>query len=120
MTTPASPTPPPRPFDEQVMAELRDAMTHVFLKHPEVGALAVVVNWRGALNDAKISHGLWLSPQGPVTTMQDIIGSIGQTLKMFDFMLGQAARLEVGLRERVTQLGKELVALHEQKAVPDR
>lgn len=106
---------PPLAFDEAVVRELREAFHRIFLRHPEVATLAAVVSWRGNLNDAKIQHGLWLCPAGPVQTLDGVFGSAAQTLKMLDFQMGMAYQAQEAMRKRAAALAEEVVKHDEQR-----
>lgn len=108
-------TPDRKPFDQAVADELRAACQEVLLRHPEIGALAVVINWVGDLNDAKITHGIWLGANGDVTSLEGIMGSSAQTLKLLDWMLARAFQLQQSLRTTGITLAQEVARLSEAK-----
>lgn len=82
-THPAAPG-SPLPFDEQVAEEALEAISAIIAKHPEVECMSMSVCWKGELNDAKITHGVWVGRDGVVGTLPGIVGSMMQTLKMLD------------------------------------
>jgi len=108
------PPTPSRPFDEEVCDRIRAAFQDVFLRHPEVKCLAASITWQGALNDARILHGVWLGPDGPVVEPDGVIASIHQTLKMLDEQTARGLALVAHLQDQVRVLGSEVVARHEQ------
>lgn len=107
-------------FDVAVCERLRAAFHDVFLHHPEVKCLAASITWNGNLNDADIMHGLWLgSDGGPVTTVDGLIGSAFQTLKMWDEQVGRAMKVVAYLKDQVQVLGPEVVDKHEIKRLQE-
>lgn len=77
--------------------------------------MALAVSYRGNLNDAEINHGLWVGRDGPVSDLAGTFGSIAQTFKLIDWMIGHAFRLQEALRNSAVQAAQELVKLNEQK-----
>lgn len=110
-----SPSPERLTFDVAVCAKLKDAFDRVFLEHPEVKALSATVTWNGALNDAEILHGVWLSSDGnAVKTADGVLTSISQTIKMLEEQLRRGAVIVDNMREQVTVLATEIAKKHEE------
>lgn len=93
---------------------IRVAFQDVFLHHPEVKTLSATITWNGNLNDAQILHGIWLGPDGPVSTPDGIVGSLYQTLKMLDEQAGRGLNFVGYLQEQVQVLGTEATNKHEE------
>jgi hypothetical protein len=101
-SSPATDRPPEPPFDAAVAEELRRALDEVMLRHPEVKNLAAVVCWHGNLNDAAISHAVWVDAAGgPVATADGVLGAAHQTLRLLDHQLGRALEVAHRLRQDV-------------------
>lgn len=114
-TAPATGSPEPRPpFDVAVIDRLQAAVRDVLLNHPEVAAVAASVVWGGNLNDADITHGVWLGADGPVSTPAGIYGSIQQTMKMLGVQFGRAEQYAEHLQDQARVLGAEAIAKHEE------
>ena len=102
----------PLTFDQAVTAELKTACQDIMLRHPEVGDLAVAINWKGNLNDAAIHHGLWIGRNGQVADLAGIFGSSGQAIKLLQTMLERAFNSYQSLRATSLKLGE---IIHEQQ-----
>jgi len=100
-------------FDLAVCNRLQEACRDVFLHHPEVKAVSVAICWNGKLNEAEINHGLWVGPDGPVTTPDGIVGSVYQTLRLLDIQLGRGMELALKLQSDLTGLYKDLLDANE-------
>jgi hypothetical protein len=111
----SEPSPPPEEkatglrFDEAAVKEMREAATLVFSRHPEVRSIAVVFDYRGALNDANVNKALWLGPDGPVRKLDGMFGSLANMLRLTDHMFSLAAAEELRLRESAAKAAVELI-----------
>ena len=112
--TPTSPPDRPPPFDEAVFLRLKVAVDDVLLHHPEVRAVAAAVTWDGGLNEAQISHALWLGVDGIVQTPEDILNGIRQTLRLLEQQLDRGYKLANFLGDRIDVLRTEVEAKNEE------
>lgn len=104
-----------QPFYNEVIKELHEALTAVAAKHPEVGSMSAVVDWKGALNDADIPFGVWVSDMGgKVQDPARIIGSAWQTLKALNMQLEAGSAYLQKLQTALTQTSKAILG-QEQK-----
>lgn len=102
-------------FDVAVMEKLREAFNTVFLAHPEVASLAVSINWAGNLNDAGISHGLWLNSDGGSVRKPDVMmGSVFQTMKLLSLQVAKTFEYAEGLRDFLENTTKEILKQSEE------
>lgn len=99
------------PFDQEVCHVLRQAASVIFARHPEARSVAAVVDYFGALNDANIQKGIWVSPHGPVDTPDGVFGSMFQQLRMLEEQFARAIGYAQQLREDVQSMATEAVAL---------
>ncbi len=114
--TPQQPDDTERPtFDVAVMDKLRAAFQGVFLAHPEVASLAVSINWAGNLNDAGISHGMWLNSDGGSVRKPDVMmGSVFQTMKLLSLQVAKTIEYAEGLRGLLEDTTKEVLKKREE------
>ena len=106
---PVTPTTPALSFDQQVCNKIKEAFANIFLQHPEVKTLGCVISWGGDLNDAKIAHGVWVTPDGPIRTPEAVLGSMHQTLRLLDAQLKRAEEIRAALFAEVVDLGNKVI-----------
>ncbi|MCI0421518.1 MAG: hypothetical protein L0312_20215 [Acidobacteria bacterium] len=104
----------PLPFDAAACERIRNCFAEVLLRHPEVRSLSATIDYYGALNDAKINHGVWIGANGAVEQPDAIFGSLFQTLKILNIQLERGLALTEHLREQAQVLGAEVVKRHEE------
>lgn len=78
--------------------------------------MSVAITWNGELNDAKITHGVWVGPgRKSVLAIDGVLGSAFQTIRLLDVQLGRAMNIVQGLRNAATALVNEINELNETK-----
>lgn len=101
-------------FDQAICLRFRETIHHAFVAHPELRSVAVVFDYAGSLNDARVDKAIWLGPDGAVQSLAGVFGSIQNTLSLLDAQMTRAAAAEQQMRERVSILGAEAKSKHEE------
>lgn len=106
---------PGKLFDQQIGEELTKAITDVLTRHCDVlRSVGVFFDYHGNLNDADITKGIWLGPEGPVGTPAGIFGSLGSCTNLLGTILDRAMRLSQHLKDQTAQALAELKRVQEQ------
>jgi len=70
-------------FDESLVDMFRKQAHQAFVQHGDVlRSIVVIFDYHGELNRAKVQRGIWLGPEGPVTTPEGMAGSIDGLMLM--------------------------------------
>jgi len=94
---------PGKTFDIQIIEKLRPALYTCFQHHGDMlRSIGVFFDYYGALNDTPgIQNGMWLGPQGSVTSPDGIIGSAGACLTMLESIFERAFQVQAQTRENL-------------------
>jgi hypothetical protein len=116
---PTTDRPPERPdtFDVRLCDEVRRFILERCAAYPEVRTVAVVVDYKGAINDAQVHDSVWLeidAPNGIVNSPAAAFGSALQTIKLLDGMVGRLFGLVGHLREHAEVLLIEQRRIHDE------
>ena len=98
------------PFDQAVAEAFRQAGVAALQQHPELRAVAVTFDWHGQLNEAAVQHGLWLGRSGPVSQLDEIVGSLRQTLSMAQYQLVRLGAFRETLERLTLETAQKLEA----------
>jgi len=97
-------------FDMQIVELLRPALTECFQKHGDMlRSVGVFFDYYGSLNATpSIQKGMWLGPEGAVSTPDGVIGSLQGSLVLLEEILTRAAQMEAHARENLGVLLGEI------------
>ena len=103
------PKPERKNFNETALGQLRMAGLNVLKDFPEIANVAVVLSFTGELNDSHINRALWLSSNGPVRKLNEVMGSLRGTVILLGEMFARAVAIESNLRNELLLLGQEIL-----------
>ena len=107
-------SPPPeekatgQPFDKAALSRMRETAQTVIAAHPEIRSVIVVMDYKGALNDAKVDRAVWIGDQGPVTAVDGLFGSLSSMLRVLELMFQRIVVKENELKDQIVVIGNEL------------
>ena len=96
-------------FDQQIIDLVQPVLHEVFLKHGEyVRSIGVFFDYHGPFNGVDINKGIWIGPQGAVTTPAGVVGSLEACVTLLETILKRTEQLTEGFKERLTVLINEI------------
>lgn len=99
-------------FDEHLCNAQKELALALFQQFPMLRSIGVTFDYYGALNDAQVQKGVWMSDKGPVSSADAIFGSMFQTLRLLQEQFARAIDYGAHLRESVEVMTIESVRLH--------
>jgi hypothetical protein len=112
--TPPERPPEPRTFDVRVTDDVKAAFDVILRQYPEVQCLSCSVCWAGALNDATIGHGVWVTRDPRNPSLSEILGSAAQAIKLVYSHLAAAERRYADIVNGLADMSEEIRQKHEE------
>ena len=84
------------------------------MQYPELRSVAVICDYKGALNEAQVEKALWIGTGGAVKDIGAIMGGINNTLMVLDQMFMRIVEIQKAAAENLGALSSDLAAKSQQ------